>query len=161
VKIPEWQFWVDRKGIWLLISLTTHKMIGCEIAISFHGHTVEANGQYLRCISPKLCAIEYSSQKMKQKEANLASEAFIKALKKAIFDPEGSKAAWVKSLLVKEISEGETAREGLVQVFDPIDHPKTNIRHAWSYGLDNSKKRRFLQDHNKDLSIRPKQSLGQ
>jgi hypothetical protein len=81
---------------------------------------------------------------MKQKEANLASEAFIKALKKAIFDPEGSKAAWVKSLLVKEISEGETAREGLVQVFDPIDHPKTNIRHAWSYGLDNSKKRRFF-----------------
>lgn len=44
----------------------------------------------------------------------------------------------------KEVFEGETVWEGVVQVFDLIDHPKAKRCYAWSHGLDKSKKRRFF-----------------
>ncbi|MGD1154044.1 MAG: hypothetical protein ABR911_14375 [Syntrophales bacterium] len=81
---------------------------------------------------------------MKKKKAKPVQEASIEALKKAIFDLHGCKATWIESVPVKEIFEGETVWEGIVQVFDLIDHPKAKWCYAWSHGLDNSKKRRFF-----------------
>lgn len=68
---------------------------------------------------------------------------YIKALEKAIFDLHHCKATWIKSVSVKEVFQEETGWEGVVQVFE-IDHPKSKLCYAWSYGLDNSKKRRFF-----------------
>lgn len=81
---------------------------------------------------------------MKQKKTNPASEASIEALEKAIYDLHGCKATWIKSVPVKEVFEGETAWEGVVQVFDIQGHPKATRCYAWSHGLDDSKKRRFF-----------------
>ncbi len=72
------------------------------------------------------------------------SEVSVDALKKAILDLHGCKSIWVESVPVKEVFEGETVWEGIVQVFDLIDHPKATRCYAWSHGLDKSKKRRFF-----------------
>jgi hypothetical protein len=66
-----------------------------------------------------------------------------KALVKAIYDLHGCKATWIKSVLVKEVFEGETVWEGIVQVFE-VDHPKAKLCYAWSHELEGSKKRRFF-----------------
>jgi hypothetical protein len=70
-------------------------------------------------------------------------EVSIEALAKAILDLHDCKATWIKSVPVEEVFEGETVWEGVVQVFE-IDHPRSKLCYAWSYGLDNSKKRRFF-----------------
>jgi hypothetical protein len=74
----------------------------------------------------------------------MKAEHEVKALKKAILDLHGCKATWVKSVPVKEVFEGETVWEGVVQVFEIQGHPKATCCYAWSHGLDNSKKRRFF-----------------
>jgi hypothetical protein len=70
-------------------------------------------------------------------------EVSIEALQKDILDLHGCKSIWIESVLVKEVFEGETVWEGVVQVFE-VDHPKAKRCYAWSYELDNSKKRRFF-----------------
>jgi hypothetical protein len=81
---------------------------------------------------------------MKRKKANFFSEVSIEALKKAILNLHGCKATWVKSVSIKEVFEGETVWEGVVQVFDLIDHPKGKRCYVWSHSLEGSKKRRFF-----------------
>jgi hypothetical protein len=66
-----------------------------------------------------------------------------KSLEKAILDLHGYKAIWIKSIPVKEVFKGDTVWEEIVQVFG-IDHPKSKLCYAWSYAMDNSKKRKFL-----------------
>ena len=74
----------------------------------------------------------------------MKAEHEVKALKKAILDLHGCKSTWVKSVPIKEVFEGETVWEGIVQVFDLINYPKATRCYAWSYRLNNSKKRRFF-----------------
>ena len=73
----------------------------------------------------------------------MKSQYELKALKKAILGLHGCKSTWVKSVPVKEVFEGETVWEGIVQVFK-IDHPKASLCYAWSHELEGSKKRRFF-----------------
>lgn len=80
---------------------------------------------------------------MKRRKINPDSES-IKSLEKAIFDLHGCKSTWIESVPVKEIFEGETVWEGVVQVFDLINHPTAKRCYAWSYQLEGSKKRRFF-----------------
>ena len=84
-----------------------------------------------------------SKGKMKLKKANSTSEVPIKALQKAILDLHGCKSTWVESVPVKEVFEGNTVWEGVVQLFE-VDHPKSKLCYAWSHELDKSKKRRFF-----------------
>jgi hypothetical protein len=79
-----------------------------------------------------------------KKRINLSSEVPIKALEKAIFDLHGCKSTWVASVPIKEVFEGKTVWEGVVQIFDLQDHPTASRCYALSYGLDDSKKRRFF-----------------
>jgi hypothetical protein len=79
-----------------------------------------------------------------KKKTNQISEVPIKALERAIFDLHGCKAKWVESIPVKEVFEGETAWEGVVEVFDLEDHPRAKRCYAWSYGVEGSKKRKFF-----------------
>lgn len=72
-----------------------------------------------------------------------SSETSIQALQKAILELHGCKAIRIKSVSVKELFEGETAWEGIVQVFK-VDHPKSKLCYAWSHELEDSKKRKFF-----------------
>ena len=71
-------------------------------------------------------------------------EVQINILKKAIYDLHGCKATWVRSVPVKETYQMETVWEGVVQVFDLIDHPTANRCYAWSHAVDDSEKRKFF-----------------
>jgi hypothetical protein len=68
----------------------------------------------------------------------------LRALKKAILDLHGCKATWIESVPVKEVFEGETVWEGIVQVFNLEGHPTAKCCYAWSHHLEGSKKRRFF-----------------
>lgn len=81
---------------------------------------------------------------MKRRKVESYHEVSIKPLQKAILDLHGCKSTWVESVPVKEVFEGETAWEGVVQVFDLAGHPTATRCYAWSHSLDNSKKRRFF-----------------
>ena len=72
------------------------------------------------------------------------AEFIIKSLQKAILDLHGCKAIWIESVPVKEVFEGETVWEGVVQVFDLIDHPKAKRCYTWSHELEGTKKKRFF-----------------
>jgi hypothetical protein len=49
----------------------------------------------------------------------------------------GCESFHVEAVPVKEIFEGQTAWEGIVEVFDLIGHPKAKRAYAWSYHDDN------------------------
>lgn len=76
--------------------------------------------------------------------ADINMKESIEALQKAILDLHGCKSTWIESVRVKEFFEGKTVWEGVVQVFDLIDHPSATRCYAWSHGLDDTKKRRFF-----------------
>ncbi len=71
-------------------------------------------------------------------------ESSKEALQKAILDLHGCKSKWIESVPVKEVFEGETAWEGVVQVFDLEDHPTAKRCYVWSHAIDDSKKRKFF-----------------
>ena len=50
----------------------------------------------------------------------------------------------VESVPVKETFEGRTVWEGVVEVFDLIDHSTATRCYAWSYVVDDTEKRRFF-----------------
>jgi hypothetical protein len=81
---------------------------------------------------------------MPRKKINTLHEVSQKTLSRAIYDLHGSKATWVESVPVKEVFEGETVWEGIVQVFNLLNHPTDKRCYAWSYQLEGSKKRRFF-----------------
>jgi len=81
---------------------------------------------------------------MRRKKTKPTLEASVEVLEKAILDLHGCKSAWVKSVPIKEIFEGETVWEGVVQVFDLIDHLTAKRCYAWLHELEGSKKRKFF-----------------
>ncbi len=72
-----------------------------------------------------------------------APKTNIKALQKAILNLYGCKSKWVESVPVKEIFEGQTVWEGIVEVFDLQDHPTAKRAYAWSHSIRHSRKRKF------------------
>jgi hypothetical protein len=89
-------------------------------------------------------ALSVQKLRMRKKKTDFASEVSIEALAKAILDLHGCRATWVESVPIKETFEGETVWEGIIQIFDLIDHPTATRCYAWSHELDNSKKRLFF-----------------
>lgn len=79
-----------------------------------------------------------------KKKADELGEVSKESLAKAILDLHNCKATWVESVPVKEVFEGETVWEGVVQVFDLQGHPRATRCYACSHALDASKKRRFF-----------------
>src|SRR5580692_7239513 len=51
----------------------------------------------------------------------------------AIFERYGAGATHVESVPVKEVFQGKTVWDGIVEVFDLVGHPKTHRAYAWSY----------------------------
>ncbi len=71
-------------------------------------------------------------------------EASRQALARSILDLHGCKSTWVESVPVKEVFQGQTVWEGLVQVFDLQGHPTAKRCYAWSHEIEGSKKGKFF-----------------
>lgn len=62
---------------------------------------------------------------------------YIEELRDVIQKLHGAEATHCESVPVKEVFNGQTVWEGLVEVFDLKGHPKTNRVYAWSHETDN------------------------
>jgi len=72
-------------------------------------------------------------------------EAPINALREAIHNLHDCEATWLESIPIKEVFQGETVWEGIVQVFSLSGHPTANRCYAWSYVTDEKTgKRKFF-----------------
>ena len=68
----------------------------------------------------------------------------INNLKLAILNLHKCKSKWLESVPVKETFEDKTGWEGVVQVFELVDHPTAKKCYAWSYVVDDSGKSKFV-----------------
>ena len=59
--------------------------------------------------------------------------SYIEELRDVIRQLHGADATHVESVPVKEIFRGETVWEGVVEVFDLIDHPTALRAYAWAH----------------------------
>ena len=60
----------------------------------------------------------------------------IEELKDVIRKLHGVEATHRESVNVKEVFNGETVWEGIVEVFDLIGHPKASVAYAWTNKTD-------------------------
>jgi hypothetical protein len=63
----------------------------------------------------------------------------IDELKTAIHKLHGAEATHHESVPVKEVFNGETVWDGIVEVFHLEGHPKANTAYAWLHDAGNSK----------------------
>ena len=63
----------------------------------------------------------------------------IEELRDVIHRLHGATSTHVESVPVKEVFQGQTVWDGIVEVFDLHDHPKTHRAYAWSHDTDNPK----------------------
>jgi hypothetical protein len=64
----------------------------------------------------------------------------IEELRDVIHRLHGTQSTHVESVPVKEVFHGQTVWDGIVEVFDLHDHPKTHRAYAWSHDTDNPKR---------------------
>jgi hypothetical protein len=82
---------------------------------------------------------------MKRMDIDKDAETLKVSPEKAIFDLHKVRAAWVKSVPVKEEFQGQVVWEGIVQVSNIKGHPKKATRcYAWSSPIEGSSKRKFF-----------------
>ena len=62
--------------------------------------------------------------------------SYIDDLKTIIHKLHGAKATHRESVPVKEVWNGQTIWEGIVEVFDLRGHPDANTAYAWSHETD-------------------------
>jgi hypothetical protein len=60
----------------------------------------------------------------------------IKELGNTIHRLHGAKAKHARSVPVKEVFNGQTVWDGVVEVFDLKGHPKANKAYAWAHDTD-------------------------
>ena len=61
---------------------------------------------------------------------------YIEELREVIRLLHGVESTHRESVPVKEVFNGKTVWEGIVEVFDLIDHPIANTAYAWSHRTD-------------------------
>ena len=62
--------------------------------------------------------------------------AYIDDLKEVIRRLHGVESTHRQSVPVKEVFQGETVWDGIVEVFDLHGHPKANTAYAWTHETD-------------------------
>jgi hypothetical protein len=67
---------------------------------------------------------------------------YISELQTVIQKLHGVESRHLESVPVKEIFQGKTVWEGVVEVFELIGHPKAQKIYAWAHDTDDPKKRR-------------------
>ena len=65
-------------------------------------------------------------------------------LRNAVESMHLCKAQLAQSVPVSELFNDETVWQGVVHVFDLVDHPKATRAYAWSSPIEGSSKRRFF-----------------
>jgi len=71
----------------------------------------------------------------------------IQELRETIRRLHGTDATHVESVAVKEMFQGKTVWEGIVEVFDLHGHPKASRVYAWAHDTDSPKKRHVTVLH--------------
>jgi hypothetical protein len=66
------------------------------------------------------------------------------AFQDAIRHLHGCESRHVGMVHVVEVFEGQTAWEGVVQVFDLVGHPEATRCYAWSHAINGGPARRFV-----------------
>ena len=61
---------------------------------------------------------------------------YIEELKEVIRRLHGVESTHRQSIPVKEVFQGKTVWEGIVEVFELHGHPKANIAYAWTHDTD-------------------------
>jgi hypothetical protein len=61
---------------------------------------------------------------------------YIEELKDVIRKLHGVESSHRESVPVKEVFQGKTVWDGIVEVFDLHDHPQANTAYAWSHETD-------------------------
>lgn len=69
---------------------------------------------------------------------------YIEELRGVIRHLHGVESKHVESVPIKETFQGKTVWEGIVEVFELIEHPKAPRVYAWAYETDNPKKPRHV-----------------
>ena len=64
---------------------------------------------------------------------------YIEELREVIHKIHGVRSTHRQSVPVKEVFQGKTIWEGIVEVFDLHGHDKTHTAYAWSHNTDNPK----------------------
>ncbi len=67
---------------------------------------------------------------------------YIEELKDVISRLHGVEATHVESVPVKEIFQGKTVWEGVVEIFELVGHPKAPRVYAWAHDTDDPKQQR-------------------
>ena len=62
--------------------------------------------------------------------------AYIEELKDVIRKLHGVESTHRQSVPVKEVFDGKTVWEGIVEVFELHDHPKADTAYAWTHATD-------------------------
>jgi hypothetical protein len=65
---------------------------------------------------------------------------YIEELQDVIRHLHGVESKHVESVPVKETFQGKTVWEGIVEVFELIEHPKATRLYAWAYDTGNPKR---------------------
>jgi hypothetical protein len=68
--------------------------------------------------------------------------SYIDDLRDVIRKLHGVEATHIESVPVKETFQGKTVWEGIVEVFELVEHPKALKVYAWSHDTDDPKKPR-------------------
>ena len=66
--------------------------------------------------------------------------SYLEELSDVIRRLHGAEATHVESIPVKEVFQGQTVWEGIVEVFDLTGHPTAHRAYAWAYETDNPQK---------------------
>ena len=64
---------------------------------------------------------------------------YIEELRDVIKRLHGVESAHLESVPIKEVFQGKTVWEGIVEVFDLKGHPETHRAYAWSHDTDDPK----------------------
>ena len=67
---------------------------------------------------------------------------YIEELRSVIKKLHGVDSRHIESVPVKEVFKGKTVWDGVVEVFDLIEHPKAPRAYAWAHDTDNPKQPR-------------------
>lgn len=65
---------------------------------------------------------------------------YIDELRDVIKRLHGVESAHLESVPIKEVFQGKTVWEGIVEVFELKNHPKAEKAYAWAYETDNPKR---------------------
>ena len=65
---------------------------------------------------------------------------YIEQLRETIRRLHGAESTHVESVPVKEVFQGQTVWEGIVEVFDLKGHPKASRAYAWTHDAEGGKK---------------------